>query len=43
MIAETMIAEKIVELRKEREWSQEQLAEQLGISRQSVSKWESGD
>lgn len=37
-----MITEKIVELRKERGWSQEQLAEQLGISRQSVSKWESG-
>ncbi len=36
-----MIAEKIIQLRKERGWSQEQLAEQLGISRQSVSKWES--
>lgn len=42
MIAGNMIAEKIVELRKGRGWSQEQLAEQLGISRQSVSKWESG-
>ncbi len=38
-----MISEKIIELRKSRGWSQEQLAEQLGISRQSVSKWESGD
>lgn len=37
-----MISEKITELRKGRGWSQEQLAEQLGISRQSVSKWESG-
>lgn len=36
-----MISEKIIELRKSRGWSQEQLAEQLGISRQSVSKWES--
>lgn len=37
-----MISEKIINLRKGRGWSQEQLAEQLGISRQSVSKWESG-
>lgn len=29
-------------LRKSRSLSQEQLAEQLGVSRQSVSKWESG-
>ncbi len=33
---------KIMLLRKQKGWSQEQLAEQLGISRQSVSKWESG-
>lgn len=33
---------KIMSLRKQKGWSQEQLAEQLGISRQSVSKWESG-
>lgn len=37
-----MLAEKIILLRKKKGWSQEQLAEQLGISRQSVSKWESG-
>ena len=37
-----ILAEKIVLLRKKNEWSQEELAEQLGISRQSVSKWESG-
>ncbi|MCM1468460.1 MAG: helix-turn-helix domain-containing protein, partial [Alistipes sp.] len=29
-------------LRKKNNWSQEELAGQLGISRQSVSKWESG-
>ena len=36
------LADKIIELRKERGWSQEELAEQLGVSRQSVSKWEVG-
>ena len=35
------LAERITELRKSRGWSQEELAEQLGVSRQSVSKWES--
>ena len=37
-----ILGEKITRLRKQREWSQEELASQLGISRQSVSKWESG-
>ena len=37
-----ILADKIIELRKKKGWSQEQLAEQLDISRQSVSKWESG-
>ena len=37
-----ILAEKIALLRKRNEWSQEQLAEKLDISRQSVSKWESG-
>lgn len=36
------LADKIVVLRKQRGWSQEDLAEKLDISRQSVSKWESG-
>lgn len=36
------LAEKIMELRKKCGWSQEELAEKLDISRQSVSKWESG-
>ncbi len=35
------LAARITELRKARGWSQEELAEQLGVSRQSVSKWES--
>lgn len=36
------ISEKIQILRRDREWSQDDLAEKLGVSRQSVSKWESG-
>jgi len=35
------LAEKIQDLRKKNGLSQEQLAEQLGISRQAISKWES--
>lgn len=37
-----ILGDKIIYLRKKQGWSQEQLAEQLNISRQSVSKWESG-
>lgn len=37
-----ILADKIMTLRKKCGWSQEDLADQLGISRQSVSKWESG-
>jgi len=36
------LAEKIIMLRKEKKWSQEELAEKLQVSRQAVSKWESG-
>ena len=36
------LAEKIYNLRKEKGWSQETLAEQIKVSRQSISKWESG-
>ena len=36
------ISEKILKLRKEKGLSQEAFAEKLGVSRQSVSKWESG-
>ena len=34
--------EKLQQLRKQRGWTQEQLAEQLFVSRTAVSKWESG-
>lgn len=37
-----IFADKIIQLRKESNWSQEELASQLGVSRQSISKWESG-
>ena len=35
-----ILADKIMQLRKKAGWSQEELAEQLGVTRQSVSKWE---
>ena len=35
-----ILADKIVSLRKKACWSQEDLAEKLGVTRQSVSKWE---
>lgn len=34
--------EKLIKIRKERNLSQESLAEKLGMSRQAISKWESG-
>ena len=36
-----ILADKIIELRKKNGWSQEELAEKLDVSRQSISKWES--
>lgn len=36
-----ILAEKIIKLRKEQGWSQEDLAMRLDVTRQSVSKWES--
>ena len=36
------LSEKITKLRKEKSLSQEAFAEKLGVSRQSVSKWETG-
>lgn len=37
-----ILADKIMNLRKKQGWSQEELAEKLDVSRQSVSKWEGG-
>ena len=36
-----ILAEKITLLRKKNGWSQEELAQELGVSRQAISKWES--
>jgi transcriptional regulator with XRE-family HTH domain len=36
-----ILAETIVQLRKQAGWSQEELADKLGVSRQAISKWES--
>lgn len=35
-----IFADKIINLRKKNGWSQEELAQKLGVSRQAVSKWE---
>ena len=35
-------SEKLITLRKAKDLTQEQLAEKLGVSRQSISKWEGG-
>ena len=37
-----MLSEKLYKLRKKSGLSQEQLAEQLNVSRQAISKWEQG-
>ena len=36
-----IFADKLIDLRKKAGWSQEELADRLEVSRQSVSKWES--
>lgn len=38
-----MFSDKLKELRRENKLSQEALAEKLGVSRQTVSKWENGE
>lgn len=38
-----MLGENIYNLRKEKKLSQEQLAEQIGVSRQTISNWELGE
>ena len=36
------MGEKILNMRKARGWNQEELAERVGVTRQAVSRWESG-
>lgn len=36
-----IFADKLIQLRKRNGWSQEELAERMNVTRQSVSKWES--
>ncbi|MDE5671045.1 MAG: helix-turn-helix domain-containing protein [Eubacterium sp.] len=36
-----IFADKLIQLRKQKGWSQEELAEKMDVTRQSVSKWES--
>lgn len=38
-----MIKDNLVMLRKQNEYSQEEIAEKIGISRQAYGKWEKGD
>ena len=40
---ESMVfSEKLLQLRRQKGWSQEELAEQLQVSRQAVSRWKAG-
>lgn len=36
------LSEKLIALRKEKGWSQEDFAEKLDVSRQAISRWENG-
>ena len=36
------LSERLRSLRREKGWSQEELADRIGVSRQALSKWESG-
>lgn len=38
-----MISENIVKLRKKYNFSQEEVAEKIGVTRQTIAKWESGE
>ena len=40
-VSHMILADKIIALRRRRGWSQEELADRIGVSRQAVSKWES--
>ena len=40
---EVMFADNLLEMRKLHNWSQEELAERIGVSRQTLSKYETGE
>ena len=37
------LGNRLASIRKEKGYSQEELAEKLGVSRQAISKWECGE
>lgn len=38
-----MLCKNLLTLRRQNRWSQEYVAEQIGVTRQAVAKWETGD
>ena len=38
-----MFSENLVRLRKLRQWTQEDVADKVGVTRQAIAKWEAGD
>lgn len=43
MSTPTIISKQIIKLRNKQGWTQQQLAEKIGVSKQSVSNWETGE
>ena len=43
MMTQEKIGKFIAKMRKEKDLTQEQFAEKLGVSNRSVSRWENGD
>lgn len=43
MSTPNIISKQIIKLRNKQGWTQQQLAEKIGVSKQSVSNWETGE